>query len=79
MPENFEVSFCAVIRGFQVYQAIWTSTVGEELITEWEHGNPADAYAVAVRKSRTMLGASLERFRRPTGILLVTMGRLVAK
>ena len=38
MPGDFEVSFCAVVRGFHVYQAIWT-TVGEALATQREHGN----------------------------------------
>ena len=33
---------------FHVYQAIWTPTVGEALATQREHGNPEDAYAVAV-------------------------------
>ena len=45
MPGDFEVSFYAVVRGFHVYQAIWTPTVGE---AQREHGNPEDAYAVAV-------------------------------
>ena len=56
MLGDFEVSFCSVISVFHVYQAIWTPTVGKELITEREHGNPADAYAVAVRKSGTTVG-----------------------
>ena len=49
MPGDFEVSFYAVVRGFRVYQAIWTPTVGEALATQREHStNPDDAYAVAV-------------------------------
>ena len=48
MPGDFEVCFYAVVRGFHVYQAIWTPTVGEALATQREHGNPEDAYAVAV-------------------------------
>ena len=56
MPEDFEVSFCSVIRGFHVYQAIWTPTIGEELSTDREHGNPADRFAVAVQKSGTTVG-----------------------
>ena len=34
MPGDFEVSFYAVVRGFHVYQAIWTPTVGEALATQ---------------------------------------------
>ena len=37
MPGDFEVSFYAVVRGFHVYQAIWTPTVGEALATQREH------------------------------------------
>ena len=48
MPGDFEVSFYAVVRGFHVYQAIRTPIVGEALATQREHGNPEDAYAVAV-------------------------------
>ena len=48
MPDDFEVSFYAVVRGFHVYQAIWTPTVGEALATQREHSNPEDAYAVAI-------------------------------
>ena len=45
MPGDFEVSFYAVVRGFHVYQAILTPTVGEALATQREHSNPEDAYA----------------------------------
>ena len=57
MLGDFEVSFYAVVRGFHVYQAIWTPTVGEVLATQREHGNPEDAYAVAVTtESGTTVG-----------------------
>lgn len=56
MSGDFEVSFYSVIRGFHVYKAIWTPTIGEELSTDREHGNPADQYAVAVQKSGTTVG-----------------------
>ena len=39
MPGDFEVSFYAVVRGFHVYQSIWTPTVGEALATQQEHSN----------------------------------------
>ena len=42
MLGDLEVSFCSVIRGLHVYQAIWMPTIGEELSTDREHGNPAD-------------------------------------
>ena len=46
MPGDFEVSFYAVVRGFHVYQAIWTPTVGEAPATQREHDNPEDAYGL---------------------------------
>ena len=53
MPGDFEVSFYAVLRGFHVYQAVWTPTVGEALATQREHSNPEDAYAAAVTQPRS--------------------------
>ena len=38
-----------------VYQALWTPTVGKALATQREHGNPEDAYAVAVTKFTTLV------------------------
>ena len=49
IPGDFEVSFYAVVRGFHMYQVIWTPTVREALAT-WHSGstvaNPEDAHAV---------------------------------
>ena len=56
MPGDFEVSFGGVVRGFHVYQAVWSPVIGEEPSTEREHGNPEDAFAVAIMKSGTMVG-----------------------
>ena len=33
------MSFGGVIRGFHVYQAVWSPVIGEELSTEQEHGS----------------------------------------
>ena len=52
MPGDFEVSFYAVVRGFHVYQAIWTHTVGE---AQQEHSNLEDTYAVIITKSGTTI------------------------
>ena len=38
------------IRGYHVYNEIWTAVLGEVLITERELHNVADRYAVAVKK-----------------------------
>ena len=58
MPGDFEVSFYAVVRGFHVYQAIWTPTVGEALATQREHSNPEDAYACSGRYDVLIISAS---------------------
>ena len=47
MPGDFEVSFGGIVRGFHMYQAVWSPVIGEELSTEREHGNPEDAFTVA--------------------------------
>ena len=56
MPGDFEVSFGGVVRGFHVYKAVWTPVIGEELSTEQKHGNPEDAFAVVIKKSRITVG-----------------------
>ena len=33
MPGDFEVSFGGLVRGFHVYQAVWSPVIGEELST----------------------------------------------
>ena len=38
------------VRGYHVYQAIWTAGIGEELLCEREPTNAVDRYAVAVVK-----------------------------
>ena len=30
------------------YKAVWTPVIGEKLSTEQKHGNPEDAFAVAI-------------------------------
>ena len=34
-----------------IYQVVWSPVIGEELSIEREHGNPEDAFAVAIMKS----------------------------
>ena len=53
---DFHTSFRSVIRGFHVYQAVWSPVLGEELATQQEHDNPEDRYAVSVLKSGTVVG-----------------------
>ena len=53
---DFQASFKGVVRGYHVYQDIWTLSIGEELMTRPEIGNPEDLYAVAIMKSDTIFG-----------------------
>ena len=46
--ETFERELC--VRGYHVYQRIWTAAVGEVLHCERELTNSRDRYAVAVKK-----------------------------
>ena len=38
----------SMVRGYHVYQSIWTPSVGEELLCRKEPGNSHDPFAVAV-------------------------------
>ena len=44
------------VRGFHMYQDIWTPVTGEHLSCETEESNTFDPYAVAVRKSANVTG-----------------------
>ena len=54
MDDIFERSCC--VRGYHVYKAVWTASVGEPLICEREPENASDCYAVAVKKEGTIIG-----------------------
>ena len=45
-----ELRLDSSIRGYHVYNEIWTAVLGEVLLTERELRNVVDRYAVAVRK-----------------------------
>ena len=44
---KFRMDSC--IRGYHVYEEVWTATFGEQLYTEREYGN-VDCYDVAVKE-----------------------------
>ena len=44
------------VRGFHVYQDIWTPSTGERLPCETEDMNPMDPYAVAIKNRREVIG-----------------------
>ena len=51
---EFEYESC--IRGYHIYEDMWSSTVGEHLICERETLNLTDRYAVAVLKDDVIIG-----------------------
>ena len=51
---TFTVESC--IRGYHVYKDIWNATIGEELECVRESDNPADRYAVAMKKDNETVG-----------------------
>ena len=44
------------IRGFHVYQDIWTPATGERLACQAEDSNSFDPYAVAIRRDADVIG-----------------------
>ena len=38
---HFQLSFSSVVRGFHVYQAVWTPVLNAEYLTQQEHGKKA--------------------------------------
>ena len=51
---NFETP--SYIKGYHEYQKIWTPFLQEEFCEEMEPANPADKYAVAVKKNNVVVG-----------------------
>lgn len=56
MAAYFSISFQSVVRGFHVYQDIWTPVVNTEHSTQQEHGNTEDQYAVAITNNNDVVG-----------------------
>ena len=51
-----EASVDSCVRGFHVYQDIWTPVMGEILVCRRETTNVEDRYAAAVYKSEEVVG-----------------------
>ena len=52
--ESLQKESC--IRGYHIYQHLWTAAIGEHLMCQRERGNAADAYAISVMKGGTIVG-----------------------
>ena len=50
------------VCGYHVYQDNWTPVVGEQLLCEWEEGNPQDHHAVAIKKSEDTVNHMTHNF-----------------
>ena len=57
--EEFERPCC--IRGYHIYQEVWTAAVGEELVCERKPHNSHRRYAVAVKRIGTSCEFWLEQ------------------
>ena len=55
---EFRTDSC--IRGYYVYEEVWTAMFGEQLHTEREYGDIVDRYAVAVELQLIMFPQDLE-------------------
>ena len=51
---TFEKDCC--VREYHIYQQLWDSAIGENLICRREPTNESDRYAVAVTKDGTVIG-----------------------
>jgi len=51
---TYETNSC--VRGYHVYQDIWTPVIGEQLVCEREEDNPTDRYAVVVLDISAVVG-----------------------
>ena len=51
---EFELPCC--VRGYHVYQSVWTAVIGEELFCDREPTNTSDRYAVAIMKGGVIIG-----------------------
>ena len=56
VPHSFSAS--GVIRGYHVYQRIWTRHVGEKVTTVRKSGNKNDQFAVVVLEDETLCTVS---------------------
>ena len=52
--DSYEQDSC--IRGYHIYQSIWSAEVDERFVCEKEPLNPSDRYAVAVLKDNVVVG-----------------------
>ena len=67
------------VRGFHVYDDIWTPFVGETLACEQESGNPNDPYAVAIKKGSEVVGHVSRKSSAACSLFLLLGGLFAVK
>ena len=63
-------------KGYHIYQELWEAVIGDELQCQRERDNPADNYAVAVRKGRTVVGHLPRRLSRHCALFIPRGGTI---
>lgn len=58
------------VRGYHVYQDVWTAAIGEELVCQLERGNAHDIYAVAVKRDNVVVGHLAHKILRAASLFL---------
>lgn len=72
--ETYKGSCC--VRGYHVYQDVWSASVGEVLPCEREPANSTDLYAVAVTKDGVVIGHLHRKVSRVCSLFLRRGGRI---
>ena len=57
-------TFDSAVRGYQVYKAVWKSTIGDKLQADQELGNEANKFAVKVVKNNEIVGNLPRKYSR---------------
>ena len=69
----------SVVRGHHIYKALWTPSIGEELLVEREDGNQHDDHAVAVIKNGDIVGHMPRSFSRVSWFFLERGGEITCR
>ena len=72
--EQMHLSSC--IRGYHVYNAVWSAIVGEELPCTREVGNAKDRYAVSVLQGLNIVGHLPQKISRICSLFILRGGTI---
>ena len=70
------LSICSSIRGYHIYNAVWTTSIGEELSCEREVTNAADRYAIAVMNGSQVVGYLPRKISRLCSMFILRSGMI---